>query len=839
MRRAIPCRGRGPAGGGPSDYLSPGSPPSSEALKCYRFHVPCVKVALSERVSWRLRLTQTRIKDWWVGPPRNIWEAEYRAVRRLPPWALQSMMRGSYNDFARGTPSERHYHEPPPVNHETMLWAWQFCQLHWMPITAIDKVALESTRVKGGFKPNFARKCNTCGSESEESIDKCASCGSTDLREPDPSQLIFIRQVFERPDPDGSLSMRAMFYRWARYLWGVSNWYMHLRFPVCPSAREEVAHDHGVCMKPVAFDVLPSEFTLPYRSAPLAFCPTCYKPDRTKPGDFYGRVCEDCQRDRYRLVAFTRWNWQGRPVARYHRDEVIHGPINVSGDGVTGVPRIISIGNAVRAMFYSELWDADSYSKNSIPDSMLVVPGVSTPQVQLAFRAASQDKSLDKSKRSLWAIGMPGQQAKEPKILHLIPDNQSMQREQMNRLHRGNIAAWAGVSEQTLGFTTPGKLGRETELLEVSENTVQAVQTALVEPINARLLPLYGVSDWHYELGSPKKDDLLRKADIQNKVLTNAQLVESLGREAEISEDGLTLHIGPPRLAPALAPPAQQPAAPAPPQLPPGSQLPALPAMAGQRQDPRNLPAGVPVAGIAGLEEDFVAASRAALDSEFSEAIRILNGLGARATREDVEEQVDAATQRLAPRLGALAQEFVTNMAELALTDAGGTFNRPDRNALAALAARPAAFFSAIRTFPPALAVRMRETVRALYEAGVPQDLKVVVATLRTAAGGEVWEIERIARSESTRLANAGRELAWRQGPPEEAQQRIYRWVAARDHRLDSVCERIAAGSPYTLDELKGLTASFGFGEWLPHPNCRCTVVRDTALLLTGEAEVP
>jgi len=787
-------------------------------------------MATTIRMRERVRWAGFAIREWWAGPPKDVWEAEYRAMRSLPGWAQKSLMLGSYGDFARGTPSERYFHEPPPLNRETMLWAWQFAQMHWMPQAAVGKVALEATRQGDAFKPKFAKQCEACLTDYDEQVETCKSCRSIRLREPDPGQLLFIKQVFAQPDAEKKQSLGMMLTRWARYVWTISNWYMHLRFPLCPG--ETVQHDHTVCTRPVAFEPLPSEYTLPYRGKPLAFCPACYRPDRTAAGERLGQVCDDCGGDRYRLVAYTRYNWKGRPVARYYAQEIVHGMVDVEGDGFAGRPRILSVGNVVRAMYYSELFEADTYSKREIPESMLVIPGVAQAQINLAFAAAKQEKKLDRSKRTLWTLGLGGAQAKEPKLISLVPDNVAMQREAMSRMHRENIAAWAGVSPQTLGFQVPGKLGRETEMLEVSENTVEAVQASIEDPINRVLLPMFGVTDWEWEMKSPKRDDLLRKATIQGHVLANAEIAERLGREAEIAEDALSMKVGPKR---ALLP---TPGGPGPlggpPRLPGGGvSLPALPAPA-IRQDPRNLPPGSAPLGLTALEDEFAQATQAAYEQEFG---RALDGLGWRAGRAEIDAALRGAAARTAERLGALAQEYVTNMAELSIGEEG-TFSRPDRNALAALAARPEAFFSAIRTFPASAAEAMREQVRLMMETEAPADLKDVVKQLRLVAAGETYQLERIARTEATRLASAGREIAWRQVPG-NAEQRVYRWVAARDQRTDAVCEQIAAASPYTLDEIKRLTASFGFGEWLPHPNCRCTVVRDPTLLITGEAEVP
>ena len=94
-------------------------------------------------------------------------------------------------------------------------------------------------------------------------------------------------------------------------------------------------------------------------------------------------------------------------------------------------------------------------------------------------------------------------------------------------------------------------------------------------------------------------------------------------------------------------------------------------------------------------------------------------------------------------------------------------------------------------------------------------------------------KLERIARSETTKISNNGRSNQWVQFA--DPSRKEYYWIIARDARVSDLCKAIAnggteklwgkpkifPGNPYTLDELKYYTADF-----LPHPNCRSTVVR-------------
>ena len=105
---------------------------------------------------------------------------------------------------------------------------------------------------------------------------------------------------------------------------------------------------------------------------------------------------------------------------------------------------------------------------------------------------------------------------------------------------------------------------------------------------------------------------------------------------------------------------------------------------------------------------------------------------------------------------------------------------------------------------------------------------------MQEATGGSVSKLERIARSETTKISNTGRSNQWVQfADPNKAE---YHWIIASDNRVSDICmaianggvyklwgkPKVAPGNPYTLEQLKYYTSDF-----LPHPNCRSTVVRN------------
>ena len=92
-------------------------------------------------------------------------------------------------------------------------------------------------------------------------------------------------------------------------------------------------------------------------------------------------------------------------------------------------------------------------------------------------------------------------------------------------------------------------------------------------------------------------------------------------------------------------------------------------------------------------------------------------------------------------------------------------------------------------------------------------------------------ELERIARTETSRIANKARELQYEEKHPDGR----YIWIGPNDHRTTKICDEIKRRQPaegLSLKDLKALinqvAGEHGIvaGEWLPHINCRHTFRR-------------
>jgi len=164
-------------------------------------------------------------------------------------------------------------------------------------------------------------------------------------------------------------------------------------------------------------------------------------------------------------------------------------------------------------------------------------------------------------------------------------------------------------------------------------------------------------------------------------------------------------------------------------------------------------------------------------------------------------------------------------------------FTQVDVNALEAMKSQPKGMFDAIKTFPQDEIEKFRTIIEESYATPGGFDLPSMVKKMEEATGGGRSNLERIARSETTRISNTGRAMQWEKYADPDAEEYYWNYGKSRHgHLTCPICKAIAdggtaevskkiygpyKGNPYTLAGLKEATNGF-----MTHPNCRCGASR-------------
>ncbi len=571
------------------------------------------------------------------------------------------------------------------------------------------------------------------------------------------------------------------------------------------------------------------------------FCPGCYE---KQSGDQYweegyykeGGACPNACGALLKRTAYISLDPQqplggkDKIVSRWARDEMLHFVKYSGATRLYGRPKTVAVATLAATLNYMEHWQLNAYADSKSPDGFLVFPGMTPAQGKEMINDFLETKRKNPTARHLIPLFKSSDQ--KPEFVKTMDSLVEMNAIEYMMYVREAVAACFGVSLKSLGIETPGKMGAtksegETDQIEVTNNTIEESQAQVAETLNRFFRERFKTTVY-WRLKSPRKDDARRKADIIMTNANSAKTLKDLGFGVKLLDDGLHLEI--------TEEPIEEPK-----PKPQPFGAPPRPAMQEIMQpdggtdiekslDPRNLPPGEAPSGISALEDEFAEDATNAYLKEFNAAVA---AIPEGATKAEIEVILDRAAERLTRRLETLAVRYAGDVAALSFEAEGSAFSQVDLNAIEVLAARPDAFFAAIRTFPQEAVASLKEIVAARYAQPGGLDLRAMVTEMNAAVGGGTYQLERIARTETTRIANAGREMAWRKRPEFDASERTYEWVVADDERLEDECRSIAARNPWTLDELRAATSKFG--EWLVHPNCRCTAVRNPQHLLDEE----
>jgi hypothetical protein len=107
---------------------------------------------------------------------------------------------------------------------------------------------------------------------------------------------------------------------------------------------------------------------------------------------------------------------------------------------------------------------------------------------------------------------------------------------------------------------------------------------------------------------------------------------------------------------------------------------------------------------------------------------------------------------------------------------------------------------------------KLRVIIHDVFEQEAPRTLRALENRIEQAGIFSDTRATMIAKTEISRAQTQGNLLSWQ----ESGLVKKLNWILASDHDKDDVCDELAAGSPYPIDEVPELPA---------HPNCYCALI--------------
>ena len=135
----------------------------------------------------------------------------------------------------------------------------------------------------------------------------------------------------------------------------------------------------------------------------------------------------------------------------------------------------------------------------------------------------------------------------------------------------------------------------------------------------------------------------------------------------------------------------------------------------------------------------------------------------------------------------------------------GGYQPTPTKDAmvLKVLSETPTGFIPALRTFADDVRKHFEDVILNAYTSAPPDLQRMTLEMKRFVDEDADWRIQLIVRTEMSKLSGEGRLLAWSTDPEKETYE--YHWIAKIDDRTKPISRVLAAGGPYTFEQIQML----------------------------------
>jgi len=564
-----------------------------------------------------------------------------------------------------------------------------------------------------------------------------------------------------------------------------------------------------------------------------------------------GMICPLHKRQ-YKRTAYVQFT-QGKVIARWAENEMIHGHLFKSAARLNGLPILISLMLPIGNMIAMDEWFSDSYRDQRLPMSLLAFKG--TPHAAVERLARDVETQVEQNPHGTAWLGLP--EGKDVQFVKLMDTPTDMQSLDWYKHYEEIVYRTFGVSPVVAGIIESGKAGQQPDMQRaVNANVMAAIQQIVGEAYtNSPLFESFGITEWYLGFTPSEEEDELMEAQTSLAWANAAGAWKTAGYDTALDEDG---RISPtdklPQPTPgeyppvsAFVPPENAPSSPAKEVGPAPGKEPANafenPKLAGEPSPkyddlvmlmkaapgPRKIDRAD---AILNLRSDELLLYRN-LDQTYKEIID--TGLARIAAMDNpTQVQVQAEADKIVALLRAeLVSTAKASVAQLykdgwdsgAKDGVGISWSEREVGAIAQIQENWPGVNSVLPEFSNAQQAQFTDIITRSFTEG-HADYRWMIDEMKKVSDTETWKLARIARSEATMIGNQGRAAIYRASDP--GNEADYDWVTAGD--CCDKCDQLAMSGPYRLDDL--LRESSG---GRAHPNCRCTIVRRPITMRGGQ----
>jgi predicted Zn-ribbon and HTH transcriptional regulator len=381
----------------------------------------------------------------------------------------------------------------------------------------------------------FSKKCKDCGQEYSDEVEKCASCGSTNLRAPEPSQKDRLKPFISNSNVFGnSLIEISKQLEWDANV--VDEMYLYV-------AKEFIATGNGdeVRSKPLEIRRLnPAyiEMDLNSQGLPKANHFVCLihreqvkKAGATKDGKREDMVCPTCNRP---LVPIM-WIYYYRGAKKYLLESEICRASKFEINELGGFSPILTIFEKALTLIGMDKMAFKYFFERKLPASILMVW---TDDVEgLRREREGMLQQLAKNPDYVPMMGVSSKQGARGRaeLLRLFHTFAEMDYMPLKNEIRERIASLWGVTPiwQT-AVESVGGMSSQTAQLVVTSRVVESDQSIFNDKMYPFLCEAFGIDDWEIRLKVPEEKAESTRIQFGQQRIAAANMLHMMGFDVKL-----------------------------------------------------------------------------------------------------------------------------------------------------------------------------------------------------------------------------------------------------------------------------------------------------------------
>lgn len=444
----------------------------------------------------------------------------------------------------------------------------------WPLRRAFRAIIQECIRNRWTMKPAFKWKCDKCGKtydhtpkesqlkEGEKPKCETIGCGG-DLRPPSEVQARTLEQLMKKPNRDyhfDDFVKSSIFYDLS-----LDDWYWGIAFKRQPKKDGDgkiIIQNKKVIFEKVPYEIYVEDARFIF---PVAdefghlggyewFCSECYD---KQPGDQpvvairqdmsladrqKAIICPLCGE----IMEQTAYVQEigGNVVARFAKDELIHGSSSRVAPALFGNSKIVSVWKIVQTILAMDDYNWEVYSTGKV-GSIIGFPGEDQLEVDEKKTAIETElKALDskdiqsgrfRSSKKVRTLMLGLKKGQQPIRIPIMEDLKALQSLEFYKLY---LEATSGVYGVTAEFVSTTDVAGGTRLkIDVQNRTTQEHQAGFTDLFNDDLLPKFGITDWVFAFNPIEGRDELRDAQTEHTRAASAMTWATAGFEVSLGPD--------------------------------------------------------------------------------------------------------------------------------------------------------------------------------------------------------------------------------------------------------------------------------------------------------------